>query len=94
MQGFLVDVWRESAASILFVTHHIDEAVALADRVVVLTARPGRIKATITVDLMRPRDPFDPCSHELRKELTALLSEEVDRAFAEQEGLAAGHPVG
>jgi NitT/TauT family transport system ATP-binding protein len=85
MQGFLVDVWRESAASILFVTHHIDEAVMLADRVVVLTARPGRIKATITVDLVRPRDPFDPRSHELRKELTALLSEEVDRAFAEQE---------
>jgi NitT/TauT family transport system ATP-binding protein len=94
MQGFLVDVWRESAASILFVTHHVDETVALADRVVVLTARPGRIKATITVDLMRPRDPLDPCSHELRKELTALLSEEVDRAFAEQEGLAAGHRVG
>jgi NitT/TauT family transport system ATP-binding protein len=51
MQDFLVDVWRESAASVLFVTHDIDEAVALADRVMVLTARPGRIKATIPVDL-------------------------------------------
>jgi NitT/TauT family transport system ATP-binding protein len=88
MQGFLVDVWRESAASVLFVTHHIDEAVALADRVMVLTARPGRIKATIPVDLSRPRAPFDPCSQDLRKELTKLLSEEVDLAFAEQEGLA------
>jgi NitT/TauT family transport system ATP-binding protein len=94
MQGFLVDVWRESGASILFVTHHIDEAVALADRVVVLTARPGRNKATITVDLVRPRDPFDPQSQDLRKQLTELLSEEVDRAFAEQEGLAAGPRVG
>jgi NitT/TauT family transport system ATP-binding protein len=94
MQGFLLDVWRESAASILFVTHHIDEAVALADRVVVLTARPGRIKATITVDPVRPRDPFDPRSQNLRKELTELLAEEVDRAFAEQEGVPAGHRVG
>jgi NitT/TauT family transport system ATP-binding protein len=88
MQGFLIDVWRESAASVLFVTHHIDEAVALADRVMVLTARPGRIKAAIPVALHRPRDPFDPRSQGLRKELTELLSDEVDRAFAEQEGLA------
>jgi NitT/TauT family transport system ATP-binding protein len=49
----------------MFVTHHIDEAVALADRVMVLTARPGRIKATIPVDLA-PRDPFDPRSQNLR----------------------------
>jgi NitT/TauT family transport system ATP-binding protein len=89
MQDFLVDVWRESAASVLFVTHHIDEAVALADRVMVLTARPGRIKATVPVDLPRPRDPFDPRSDDLRKQLSELLSEEADRAFTEQEGLAA-----
>jgi NitT/TauT family transport system ATP-binding protein len=94
MQGFLVDVWRESAASVLFVTHHIDEAVALADRVMVLTARPGRIKAAIPVDLPRPRDPFDPRNLDLRKQLTELLSEEVDRAFAEQERLALRHRAG
>jgi hypothetical protein len=41
MQDFLLDVWRDSGASVLFVTHHIDEAVALADRVVVFTSRPG-----------------------------------------------------
>jgi NitT/TauT family transport system ATP-binding protein len=88
MQGFLVEVWRKSAASVLFVTHHIDEAIALADRVLVLTARPGRIKATIPVDAPRPRDPFDPRSQALRKQLTELLSEEADRAFSEQGGLA------
>jgi NitT/TauT family transport system ATP-binding protein len=88
MQGFLLDVWRESAASVLFVTHHIDEAVALADRVVVLTARPGRIKARVAIERPRPLDLFDPRSQRLRKELAELLLDEVDRAFAEQESLA------
>jgi NitT/TauT family transport system ATP-binding protein len=60
----------------------------------VLTARPGRIKATMPVDLARPRDPFDPRCQSLRKQLTQLLSEEVDRASAEQEGLAARPRVG
>src|ERR1700730_16772215 len=47
MQGFLLDVWDASKASVLFVTHHIDEAIALADRVVVFTARPGRVKENV-----------------------------------------------
>jgi NitT/TauT family transport system ATP-binding protein len=89
MQDFLLDVWRESGASVLFVTHHIDEAVALSDRVVVFTARPGRIKTIVTNDLPRPRDPFAPESEALRRRLTALLRDEVDRAFAEQEALGA-----
>ena len=88
MQDFLLDVWRDSGASVLFVTHHIDEAVALSDRVVVFTSRPGRIKKIVTNDLPRPRDPFAPDSEALRRELTSLLKDEVDRAFAEQEDLA------
>ncbi len=90
MQDFLLDVWRDSGASVLFVTHHIDEAVALSDRVVVFTSRPGRIKKIVTNDLPRPRDPFAPDSEALRRELTSLLKDEVDRAFAEQEDLAVG----
>jgi NitT/TauT family transport system ATP-binding protein len=88
MQEFLQDVWRSSGASVLFVTHHIDEAVALADRVVVFTSRPGRIKAVVPVTLPRPRDPFSPAAEGLRRQLTGLLQDEVDRAFAEQEALA------
>jgi NitT/TauT family transport system ATP-binding protein len=88
MQEFLQDVWRESGASILFVTHHIDEAVALSDRVVVFTSRPGRIKTIVENTLPRPRDPFSPEAEALRRELTALLRDEVDRAFAEQEALS------
>ena len=88
MQDFLLDVWRDSGASVLFVTHHIDEAVALADRVVVFTSRPGRIKTIVPVDIPRPRDPFSPEAELLRRQLTELMRNEVDRAFAEQEALA------
>jgi len=89
MQEFLIDVWRSSGASVLFVTHHIDEAVALADRVVVFTARPGRIKTVVSIALERPRNLFSPECEKLRIELTAHLKDEVERAFAEQEGFAA-----
>ena len=88
MQGFLLDVWDVSKASVLFVTHHIDEAIALADRIVVFTARPGRIKAIVPIDLPRPRDLMSPALLALRVELTSLLRDEVDRAFAEQESMS------
>jgi NitT/TauT family transport system ATP-binding protein len=87
MQNFLLDVWRGSRSSVLFVTHHIEEAIALADRVVVFTSRPGRIKSVVPVDLPRPRDPFSNAAALLRAHLTRLLQDEVDRAFAEQEQL-------
>ncbi len=89
MQDFLLDVWRDSGASILFVTHHIDEAVALADRVVVFTSRPGRIKTIVPIELARPRNLFSREAEALRIQLTELLRDEVDRAFAEQEAMTA-----
>jgi NitT/TauT family transport system ATP-binding protein len=85
LQDFLIQAWRDSGASVLFVTHHIDEALALADRIVVITARPGRIKSIVPVKLGRPRDPHNPILHDLRDHLIDLLADEVDRAFAEQE---------
>jgi NitT/TauT family transport system ATP-binding protein len=85
LQDFIRQVWRDSGASVLFVTHSIDEAVSLADRIVVFTARPGRIKAVIPVELERPRDPRSPEYHELHDRLIDLLADEVDRAFAQQE---------
>ncbi|MGI9333880.1 MAG: ABC transporter ATP-binding protein, partial [Gammaproteobacteria bacterium] len=89
LQDFLIQVWRDSAAAVVFVTHHIDEALALADRIVVITARPGRIKNIVDVDLKRPRDPRDSRFHDLRDHLVDLLADEVDRAFAEQEQVRA-----
>ncbi|WP_228259535.1 ABC transporter ATP-binding protein [Siculibacillus lacustris] len=85
MQGFLLDVWQQSGASVLLVTHSIDEAIALADRVVVFTARPGKIKTIVPIDLPRPRPPRDPRHHALRDLFTDLLAAEVDNAFAQQE---------
>jgi len=85
LQDFLTQVWKESGASVLFVTHHIDEALALADRVVVFTARPGHIKSIVPITAERPRNLREPRFHALRDELTDLLAAEVDRAFAEQE---------
>jgi NitT/TauT family transport system ATP-binding protein len=88
LQDFLIQVWRDSGASILFVTHHIDEAMALADRVVVFTARPGTVKSLVPIGLPRPRNPRDPELHMLRDHLMDLLADEVDRAFAEQEQIS------
>jgi NitT/TauT family transport system ATP-binding protein len=85
MQGHLLDAWRASGASVLLVTHSIEEALALADRIVVFTARPGRIKEIVPVNLPRPRSMRDPQIIELQQQLADLLADEVDRAFLQQE---------
>jgi NitT/TauT family transport system ATP-binding protein len=88
LQFYLLDAWKASGATSMFVTHHIDEAINLADRIAVMTARPGRLKEVFDVDLERPRDERDPRYHDLRDRLVDLLRDEVDRAFEEQEGAA------
>ncbi len=75
----------DGGASVLFATHHIDETMAAADRVVVFTARPGRIKSVVTAGMPWPRNPRGPRFDELRDHLDDLLADEG--AFAEQEGI-------
>src|SRR5437762_3286957 len=58
MQRFLVDVWRETHKTVVYVTHNVAEAVYLADRIVVLTPHPGTVRAEVKVPLPRPRDPL------------------------------------
>jgi NitT/TauT family transport system ATP-binding protein len=59
LQDDLLSIWEGSQTTVLFITHSLDEAIRLADRVLVMTARPGRIKAIIDVDLPRPRHVLD-----------------------------------
>ena len=79
MQEILTNMWQRFRLSVLFITHDIEEAVFLSDRIYVMTARPGRIKAEIRVPLPRPRTPamFDaPEFVELAHRLKSLIREE------------------
>ena len=58
MQQLLTDVWQKTKKTIVYITHNVSEAVFLGDKVIVLNAHPGTIKAELTVDLPRPRDPL------------------------------------
>ena len=82
MNAELLRIWQATRTTILFVTHSSPEAVFLSDRVVVLTARPGRVKLDLPIDLARPRDPamketveFARYTAALRR---ALSTEETD----------------
>lgn len=71
----LVAIWDELGPTVVWVTHHLGEAVAMADRVLVLSPRPGRIVADIAVDLGRPRDITAPASQDLVRQARAMLSD-------------------
>ena len=66
----------------VFVTHSIEEAIYLSDRIVVMTARPGRIKTIVEVKDERPRDLTSPPMSELQRRVRAILSDEINRAAA------------
>ena len=85
MQKFLLEVWLEFKPTIIFVTHHIDEAVLLADRVVVMSAGPGRVIEEVRIDLPRPRRMTDLGFNDYRARLTETLEREVMRAYTEGE---------
>jgi len=69
MRGELLRIWQTERRTVIFVTHDIDEAVQLADRVVVLSSRPARIKDILTIDISHPRNISSPRYLELRDEL-------------------------
>jgi NitT/TauT family transport system ATP-binding protein len=77
LQDELLSIWRQTGTTILFVTHGIEEAVLLADRVVVLTSRPGRIKEIVEIDLPRPRDENSVSFLEYRRRVADLLQREI-----------------
>ncbi len=75
MQRLLADVWRETRKTIIYVTHNVAEAVYLADRVIVMTPHPGKVKAEVVIDLPRPRDPLSVEFLDCQKQLLAHLGE-------------------
>jgi NitT/TauT family transport system ATP-binding protein len=79
MQEILTNMWQQFRISVLFVTHDIEESIFLSDRIYVMTARPGRIKAEIRVPLARPRTPemtYTPEFIALVQQLKGLIREE------------------
>ena len=85
MQRELERIWREARPTILFVTHDIDEAILLGDRVATMTAGPaGRIKAVYPIGLPRPRDETDPAVIELHRTLRDDIGAEVMKTMRAQ----------
>lgn len=83
LQGELLRIWGKINTTVIFVTHSIDEAIFLADRVVVMTARPGAVKEIIDIDLPRPRDGDIRASAEFnayRARVWDVLRDEVNKA--------------
>lgn len=80
MQGELLRIWEKEHISALFVTHSVDEAVYLADRIIVMSARPGTVKEIFNVALPRPRVRTSPEANALRDSVLRSLGAEVKRA--------------
>jgi NitT/TauT family transport system ATP-binding protein len=77
MQKLLAEVWRETRKTVIYVTHNVAEAVYLADRVVVMTPHPGRVKTVMPIRMERPRDPLSVEFLEHQKMLLRHLSEQA-----------------
>jgi NitT/TauT family transport system ATP-binding protein len=88
MQELLTEVWTSTRTTILFVTHDVDEALFLADRVLVMSARPGTIREELRIPFARPRDiealTADPQFGELKRRVLHIVREEARRAVAKE----------
>ncbi|OFX28293.1 MAG: sulfonate ABC transporter ATP-binding protein [Armatimonadetes bacterium RBG_16_67_12] len=95
MQELLLRVWEQTHKTVLFVTHDIDEAVLLSDRIYVMTARPGRIKGEMAVALPRPREVGvmdTPAFIAIRQQIHGLIREETLRVLGDER--VRPHPPG
>ncbi len=77
MQSELLRIWNEERKTIIFVTHSVDEAIYLADRIVIMSARPGRIKDIIEIGLPRPRNRTSPEVNRIRDRILCDLRSEI-----------------
>ena len=75
LQREVARLWAETGKTVLFITHSVEEAVLLGDRVITMTPRPGRVKADVIVPIPRPRDPTSSAFNEYRRTIEALIQE-------------------
>jgi len=78
LQDHLLDLWADTRPTLLLVTHDVDEAIVLADRIMVMRPRPGRIMSEIVVELARPRDRASSAYDTIKRRVMAAL----DRSMA------------
>jgi ABC-type nitrate/sulfonate/bicarbonate transport system ATPase subunit len=81
LQHQLLHIWQEHRKTVVFVTHSVVEAIYLADRIVVMTARPGRIKTIVSVALPHPRDPTSEEFRSIERRIYDDLDEELTKSF-------------
>ncbi len=79
LQDELLRIWAEYRKTVIFVTHSIEEAIYLADRILVMTYRPGRLKRDVTVNMPRPRDTASSDFNAIKRELAGLVMAEQQR---------------
>jgi sulfonate transport system ATP-binding protein len=79
LQDHLLDLWADSRPTLVLVTHDVDEAVVLADRVLVMRPRPGRLFAEIVINLARPRDRNSPLFENFKRRVMTALDRSLDR---------------
>ena len=86
MQTELLRIWNAGRKTVLFITHQIDEAVFLADRISVMSARPGRIKRLVSAEFNRSADPAihkSPAFNDMVEQVWEMVRDEVDQARAQ-----------
>jgi sulfonate transport system ATP-binding protein len=81
LQDHLLNLWADAKPTLVVVTHDVDEAIVLADRVIVMSPRPGRVFAEVETDLPRPRDRQSAAFDFAKRRVMAALDRSLDRAI-------------
>jgi len=86
LQGELLEIWQRTKCSVLFVTHNVREATGLADRVYLMSSRPGRIKDVESIGVPRPRHAENPVLLACQRKIISLLGDEIAKVMQEELG--------
>ena len=93
LQRQLLRIWQQHRKTVVFITHSVVEAIYLADRIVLMTARPGRIKTVLEVELAHPRDPTSDEFRSIERRVYAELDEELAKSFRMEDSGTSGPPT-